>query len=315
MRVIFSIFVVLIATVLHAQQEQMYTQFMFNKLAINPAFAGNERYTGFTGLYRDQWNGFPGSPTAQVFSVNLPRIGEKIGVGMNLRRQTIGIHSNTTYSGIYSYKFPFENSVLSMGIEVSGRNFVTDFTDSRLVAIQGLQNDPSIPQERIVRNLLNVGYGIYYNTNTFYFGASVPRLIRADIDFDSNEIPSEEVRHVFLMGGVAFPIDGRTTMSIQSMMRFAENSPFSTDLSGMFTIDEKYNAGLNYRFGGGPGDVGESVAFLISFQLSHNFMLGFAQEFTLSKIRSYDNGSIEIFAHYALGKKKSRVVVINPRYF
>ena len=298
-----------------SQQEQMYTQFMFNKLAINPAYAGNENYLGFTALFRDQWNGFPGSPKAQLLSVNLPRIGERIGVGFNLRRQTIGITTNINYSGIYSYKFPLSNGTISMGLEFAGRNLRMDFTDSRLLAIDGLENDPSIPNQMINKNLFNVGYGIYFNTRNYYFGASVPRLIKADLDFDTNDVFSSEARHLFIMGGAAFPLKDDLSMTFQTMFRLAENSPFSTDMSMMFTLDEKYTGGLHYRFGGATGDVGESFALLFSFQVTHNLMVGFAQEFTLSKIRTYDNGSLEVIMHYALGKKKNRVVVINPRYF
>lgn len=297
------------------QQEPMFTQFMFNKLALNPAFAGNENYLGLTALLRDQWNGFPGSPKSQLLSVNLPRIGSRIGVGFNFRRQTIGITNTINYSGIYSYKFPLSDGTISMGLELSGRNLRMDFTDSRLLATDGLEIDPSIPNQIVNKNLFNVGYGLYFNTRSYYFGASVPRLIKADLDFDSNSVFSEEVRHLLLMGGVAFPIKEDLSMTFQTMFRLAENSPFSTDMSVMFSLNEKYTGGINYRFGGATGDVGESLALLFSFQVSHNFMVGFAQEFTLSKIKTYDNGSLEIVLHYAFGKKKNKVVVINPRYF
>jgi len=300
---------------LQAQQEQMYTQFMFNKLAINPAFAGNEKYLGLTGLYRDQWNGFPGAPQSQIFSVNLPKIGEKIGVGFNFKRQTIGIHTNINYSGIYSYKFPTQAGTFSMGIEFGGQNIRSDFSDPRLTAIEGIENDPSIPKINTNINALNVGYGVYFNSNSFYVGASIPKLIRTDLDFDNNNRISEQVRHLFVMGGVAFPVARDLSMSVQSLLKFAENSPFDTDLNVSLTVDEKYTGGINYRLGGANGDFGESIALLAAFQINEQMMIGLTQEFTLSKIRRFDNNSIELVLHYGIGKKKSKVVLINPRYF
>lgn len=302
-------------TVLTAQQQQMYTQYMFNKLAINPGYAGHDKYLSLTALVRDQWNGVPGAPEAQHLSVNLPTIGKNVGIGFNLNRQSISINKAVTFSGIYAYKFLLGSGTLSMGLELSGRSLVVDFTDDRLMATQGIDLDPSIPREKQGKTSLNVGYGVYFHTSNFYFGASAPRLIKTDFDFDNNNFVSEEVRHLYLMGGASFVLNDQLELITQSMLKFAENSPWDADLSAMLSLDKKYNMGLNYRFGGAFGDVGESIALLLSFQLSDQLMIGVSQDFTLSKLRSFDNGSIELFAHYAFGRKKEKIVVINPRYF
>lgn len=297
------------------QQQQMYTQYMYNKMAINPGYAGHDKYLGFTALIRDQWNGVPGAPEAQHLSVNLPTIGKSVGVGFNLNRQSIGISKAITVSGIYAYKFNLGTGLLSMGLEISGRSLVMDFTDDRLIATQGLEFDPSIPNEKMSLNSLNAGYGIYFNTNNFYLGMSAPRLIKSDLDFDNNNFVSQEVRHLYIMGGASFVLTDALSLTTQSLLKFAEQSPWDADLSATLTLEEKYNFGLNYRFGGAFGDVGESMALILTFQLSDQLMMGISQDFTLSKLRRFDNGSIELFAHYAFGKKKEKVVVINPRYF
>ncbi len=297
------------------QQEQMFTQYMFNKMSLNPGFAGNEDYLNLTLQLRDQWNGFPGAPEAQLLSVNLPRYKKKIGIGFNLRRRTIGVSRSVTFSGIYAYKFILNNGTLSMGLEASGRTRVMDFTDDRLIATQGIELDPSIPKDKISETYANLGFGIYYNTNNYFLGASVPRLAKSDLDFDNNDIASTEVRHLFIMGGGTFPIYKKLRLTLQSLLKFAENSPFDTDITTSLTLDEKYTAGIGYRLGGGQGDIGESIALLLSFKLSDQFMVGFSQDFTLSQIRKYDNGSFELIASYAFGKKRQKVVLLNPRYF
>ena len=131
MRAFLVIFCLTCVNILYCQQQQMYTQFMYNKMSLNPAFAGNESYTSLSLLYRDQWNGFLGAPKAQLASINFPRIGKRIGLGLNFERQSIGITEKITYEAIYAYKFFLGEGTLSMGMNVSGRNYIQDYTDSR----------------------------------------------------------------------------------------------------------------------------------------------------------------------------------------
>jgi len=297
------------------QQQQMYTQFMYNKLSLNPAFAGNETYLTATLLYRDQWNGFPGAPKAQVLNVNLPRLGKRIGLGINFERQTIGITEKITYEAMYAYKFFLGEGTLSMGMNVSGRNYIQDYTDSRLFAIQDIKLDPSIPQTVQSLNIFNAGFGVYFNTNRFYLGASLPRMIRSDIDFDSNNLFSNEVRHLFLMTGATFIVNNDVRVTPQIMFRAAENTPWGLDLNCSTTWKDKYSAGLTYRTGGTRGDFGESMDIILGMQLSERMMLGFAYDITLSKIRVADNGSLEFILAYNFIPKKIKSFIVNPRYF
>ncbi|MBK9736139.1 MAG: type IX secretion system membrane protein PorP/SprF [Saprospiraceae bacterium] len=299
----------------YAQQQQMYTQFMYNKMSLNPAYAGNENYLSMALLYRDQWNGFPGAPKAQLASLNLPRLGKRIGIGFNLERQTIGITEKITYEAMYAYKFFLGEGTLSMGMNVSGRNYVQDFTDSRLFAIQGIVNDPSIPATLQSRNLFNAGFGIYFNTNNFYLGASLPRMIRSDLDFDNNDLFSTEVRHLLIMTGGTFIVNSNWRVTPQLLFKAAEHSPYGLDLNVSGTYKDKYSVGMTYRTGGSNGDLGESLDLIFGFQMSERLMLGFAYDITLSKIRAIDNGSLEVILSYNFIPKKIKTVIINPRYF
>ncbi|MBK9256213.1 MAG: type IX secretion system membrane protein PorP/SprF [Saprospiraceae bacterium] len=310
-----SLFILICLCTTNAQQQQMYTQFMFNKLSLNPAFAGNDSYTCLTLMYRDQWNGFPGAPKAQLASVNFPRIGKNVGLGMNIERQTIGISEKITVDGMYAYKFILGDGTLSMGMNISGRNFSQDFSDPRLFAIQGIVNDPSIPQTSQNRKLLNAGFGIYFNTNTFFMGAAVPRMIRSDLDFDRNNFFTTEVRHLILMGGGTFILNDKVRLTPQAMLRAAENSPFTMDLNMSASFNEKYMVGLTYRTGGVQTDIGESLDVIFSFQISERLMLGLAHDITLSKIRTIDNGSLEVMLSYCFIPRRIKTVIVNPRYF
>lgn len=300
---------------LYSQQQQMYTQFMYNKMGLNAAYAGNETYLSVNLLYRDQWNGFPGAPKAQVLTLNMPRLGKRVGLGLNFERQTLGITEKVTYELMYAYKFFLGDGTLSMGMNVSGRNYIQDYTDSRLFAIQDINQDPSIPRTVQSRNLINAGFGIYYNTNKFFLGASLPRMIKSDLDFDNNNLFSTEVRHLFLMTGGTFIVNNDFRLTPQLMFRAAENSPWGLDLNISGTWKDKYSTGLTYRTGGTRGDLGESIDLIFGIQISERLMLGFAYDITLSRIRTIDNGSLEMILSYNFIPNKIKTIIVNPRYF
>ncbi len=302
-------------SIANGQQSQMYTQFMYTKLALNPAYAGNDPYTNLSLLYRDQWAGFPGAPKAVALTVNFGRISNKIGLGAHLERQTLGITEKITYSLAYAYKFLLGEGVLSMGIDASGREYSQNYTDGRLFAIHGLNADPSIPADIIKKRLFNAGFGMYYNTRKFYVGFAIPRMIKADIDFDKNNFFSTEVRHVFVMTGGTFVINKNLRWTPQLLFKIAENSPFSLDLNASATYQDKYSIGLTYRSGGGAGDLGESLDFITGVQLSDQLMVGFAYDVGLSKLRKIENGSLEALVSYNFIARKLKTVIVNPRYF
>lgn len=299
----------------YSQQQQMYTQFMFNKLSVNPAFAGNESYLTGTAIYRDQWHGFPGAPKAQLLSINLPRFGKRVGLGFNIERQSIGVTQKITYQGMYAYKFIMGEGTLSMGISAAGRNYKVDFSDPTLYAVQGIVNDPSLGSLIQSKNLFNAGFGVYFNTPQFYLGAAIPRMIKADIDFDGNGLFSAEVRHLMVMSGATFRVSKDWRYTPQLLFKGAENTPFGIDVNNSATLKDKYTFGLTYRTGGSAGDFGESLDLIMGLQLTESAMLGVAYDISLSKLRSASAGSVEVMINYNILPRKVKTVVINPRYF
>lgn len=317
-RSIYIVFVFLLVSMqVNAQQEPLYTQFGFNKLSINPAYAGNEDYTSFTGIYRDQWNGFPGAPDAQLFSVDLPRMNETLGLGFFFQRQSIGISRSLSLTGNYSYKIKMEEFTVSMGLSTVFKNLSIDFTDPRLVATDGLEGDGAIPMDRLNKNLLNVGFGTYIFNQKYFGGVSIPAIIKSDLELgnDNDEVTSQSLRHLFIMGGAALPIDESLIFKPQFLLRWAENAPASFDLNAGILYQEKYNAALTYRTGGGDGDLGESIDLMLGVQITDQLMIGIAQDFTLSSIRQYDQGSIELLLNYRVIGSGPKKKMANPRFF
>lgn len=309
------VLILICASGLLAQQEQLYTQFMYNKLGLNPAFAGNHPLMSVTGLARSQWIGFEGAPNTQTVSLNAPLSDQKIGLGLNLTRNTIGISERQTIDAIYSYRVGIGEGTLSLGLQGSARRYQIDFTDPRLNGITDKNLDPAVDVIGFDENVINFGGGVYFNTSHFYVGLSSPRLIERNISFASELGFSTEVRHILFMIGGALDLNDDWTMTPQAMFRHTTNSPFDLDVNLSWTWRSYLTGGLTYRHGGDSSSFAESIDVLFGIQANRQLMISAAYDFTLSQIRNHASGSFEVGVHYLIGGKNAPGDNINPRYF
>ncbi len=315
MRRILTIICLLSACGIFAQQEILNTQFGYNKLAYNPAYAGIEGYTTLTSIVRDQWNGIPGAPENQLISASIPLRGQRVGLGFVASRYAIGIQERLNFRAIYAYRFTVGPGVLSLGLEASSRRYNTDFTDDRLLAIDGFDQDPSLIFEKVSLFTFNVGTGVYYRTQGFYFGISAPRLFNPSFDNEQRSTITKEERHYYVAVGNLFDLRSDWDLNTQILFKAAENAPYDIDLQAGLIYKNDYHIGLNYRFGGNTESLGESIAILFGIQPLDPLFFGFSYDFTLSTLRRYDTGSLEAMIQYSFGKKKQSEKIINPRYF
>jgi len=164
---------------LDAQQYVQYTQFMFNKIALNPAYAGSKGAPTFSALYRTQWVELDGAPVSQSFSFHTPILGDKIGIGLSVHHDELGPTNSWFYNLQYAYRIPVGKGHLSLGLQALLRSYRVDWSD--LSSINS--SDPLFGNTGDVKFLPNIGLGAYYHTEQFYVGASLPRLLRGDLTF------------------------------------------------------------------------------------------------------------------------------------
>ncbi len=298
-----------------SQQEQLYTQFMFNKQLFNPAFTGNEDAPSLGILLRDQWNGLEGAPKTQVLSFATPLNQNKLGIGFNIINHTIGLNERLTLEGMYAYRIQTSRGTFSLGMQGSYRRYEVDFTDPRVITTQSIELDPSVSAANLSKSIFNFGFGIYFNTNNFYVGLAAPRLAETDLSFQLDRGLSNEIRHMYVMGGAAFQLNENISFKPQVLVKYATATPLDVDFNFGLTFREKYTIASTYRLGGNEDGVGESIDLIFAIQFSPQVMLGFAYDYTLSDLRSYQNGSLELTGHYLFGYKESKEEIINPRYF
>lgn len=276
-----------------AQQEEQYTQFMHYKLGLNPAYAGSSGGISFAGLVRSQWLGLEGAPETQLVSFSMPAWNQNIGLGANILRQTIGVTSNYSLEAAYSYRIRAPRGFINAGLQTSARMIRTDF--SKLRGTQPIEEDPTVPGTIQSRLVPNFGAGLYYYTDNFYMGISVPRLLQNNIDLsDDGGTISREVRHAYLMTGFVVNLGGNTKLQPQTLFKYVKSAPFDADFNLSLIFFDRFVTGVSYRTGGSKErGVGESVSFMFSSQIGSKMMFGLSYDATLSDLRRYTSGTVE----------------------
>jgi len=311
-RLMLVLFVALLGTTTsQAQQENQYTQFMYNKLYLNPAVAGVRGIPSITALYRNQWIGFEGSPKSMLASFDAPLFGDRVGIGINLSNHTIGIMENWYGSMSYSYKIQLsDEAALRFGLQGSVRYLNMDFSNPDFNARQSGDNS-------IITNAVddqfkgNFGLGMYFTYADTYLGISAPRFFPNEIGLNNFEaIVATEVPHFYVMAGTLLPLNKKITLSPSVLAKYVLNAPFDLDINLCLVYDERVTAGISYRIGGtGTGD---SVDFMLLYRMN-SITIGLAYDLSISEIRTYNSGSFEGLVRYDFLKEREDMA--NPRFF
>ena len=290
-----------------AQQDAQYTQYVYNTVSVNPAYAGSRGHLSIAGLYRAQWVGLDGAPETQTFNIHSP-IGHKgIGLGLSVVNDVIGPTSESFVDLDISYTINLDfDKKLSFGLKPSINLLDVQFSELNQDTGQGV--DPITQQNIDNRFSPNVGAGIYYHTDRFYAGLSVPRILETEhFDESSLSTASEEI-NIYFITGYVFELNPFLKFKPALLTRAVQGAPLQVDLSANFLLDEKFILGAAYRW---------DAAFsgLVGFKVSDEILLGLAydRETTDLGATSFNDGSFEIIFRYdfarALGRLKS------PRFF
>lgn len=314
--ILLTCFIGLISSELSAQQFPNYSLFIYNKMGYNPGYTGVPDAPCFTLLHRSQWIGLDGAPTTQILSANIPFLRKKLGIGVLLTNQKIGITRIFSTDLNYAYHVLLGKGELSIGLQGTLRYYSENYGDSRLHATQGTTIDNSIPVGLQNKYLPNFGAGLHYSTDKYYIGLSALRLIPNNIDFgNSDEYISAELPHYFAMAGYSLTLNEQLKFQPQILLKLVEHAPFDIELNMGLELAEKYLFAINYRAGGEiKTGAGDSVDLIFGIQLSDKFLFAVAYDITLSNLRKYNNGSIEAMLQYCAAKASGKNIA-NPRFF
>lgn len=289
---------------LSAQQQVMFTQYMFNQLAINPAYAGIHEGISTSFLARNQWVGFEGAPKTQTFSIHSPIKYRSIALGAVLIRDEIGLTDQfgAYFSSAYRINFS-KRSKLSFGLQLSFNQYQVDYSENT-------SNDPSLASQNINDISPNAGAGIMWHSDRFYLGFSIPQLVsnslnsRGENAFDPD---AKLVRHYFMSAGYVFDLSRNLKLKPNVLFKWVQGAPFEIDINANFLIKELIWLGVSYRSL-------DSFDALFQIQVTPQFQLGYSYDFlTTTDLSRVNSGSHEIMINYVFNVKSDKIVT--PRYF
>ncbi|OXA99263.1 hypothetical protein B0A75_11480 [Flavobacterium oncorhynchi] len=297
-----SLIFIFFSVVGFAQQDAQYTQYMYNTINVNPAYAGSRGVMSVFGLYRTQWIGLDGAPKTSSFSLNTPINNSDIGIGVSLVNDKIGPTNENTLSTDISYSIPTsETFKLSFGIKATANLFNLDI--NKLTP-----EDQGDPQFQDLNNKFspNIGAGVYWHSDKAYVGFSIPNFIETN-RYDDNDVAIfKDKINYYLMAGYVFDLNYYLKFKPAVLTKMVQGAPLQVDLSGNFMFNEKFVVGLAYRWSA-------SLSAMAGFQVSEGMYIGYAYDRETTKLNNYNSGSHEIFLRFEFFNNYNKM--ISPRFF
>lgn len=298
-----ALFLLGIATSLKAQQDAMYSQYMFNKFTINPAFAGVKESASGLLLYRTQWVGFKGSPESGTFSFHTPFEDKDFALGLNATRESIGPTTNTSAFFSYAYHLKLGPGKLSLGLR--GGAYRSSFNANEL---NYREPDPYSNAGTVSSLIPSFDFGAYYYTNRFYAGVSATHLSQRTLEYPLPKGAGhmELQRHYMGTVGGALQLSPNLIFRPSTLVKLVPSAPVNVDLNASFLIHEFLWLGASYRSD-------RSLVFISEFNITDYLRAGYSFDYGLNALQDHHNGSHEVFVGFDINlssKKES----VSPRY-
>ncbi len=288
------------------QQDPLYTQYMFNIQAVNPAYAGTWESLGFTALSRNQWVGVDKAPQTNTFTIQAPTKGERVGLGLSVINDKFGYVDRLALFADYSYKLPVDErgTWLRLGLKGGFSNYLNDLDAYNLQD----ENDPAFQGMIEQRFMPNFGVGVFLHNPSYYFGASIPKVIEHNVENSVNKkwTVNSDLRHWFFMGGYVFELTDALKFKPSFMAKMVRGAPFQVDLNANFLLSDRVWFGGMYRTGSG---FGANLQLIINEKLR----LGYAIDYSNKGIYRNNNGIHELMVSYELNFLKT--LFRSPRYY
>ena len=286
-----------------AQQDSQYTNYMYNTINVNPAYAGSRGVMSIFGMHRTQWVGLDGAPVTNVASINTPINNSNFGLGISFVNDRIGPSDENTISVDISYTIQTsETYKLSFGIKGTANLLNVDYTKLNIY-------DPTDSQfQNNIDNKFspNIGAGVYFHSDKFYTGLSVPNFLETEHYDDNVAATAQERMHYYFIGGYVFDLSDNIKFKPAFLSKVVSGAPLQLDLTANFMFNEKFILGAAYRWDA-------AMSGLAGFQINQNWMIGYAYDAETTKLANYNSGSHEIFLRYEFKGKQEKAV--SPRFF
>lgn len=304
MKTLLIIFALIAVTInpMSAQQDPMFTQYMFNTLAINPAYAGSRQALNISALYRNQWGNINGAPVTQTFFAHSPVPYTNSSVGLSVLNDEIGPSKQSIIYGDYAYTIQFKKFNLAMGLK-GGANIIRTDKNSLDSRTEG---DPAIEAIPNTKFDPDFGAGLYVYSTHWYTGFSVPKMIQNEMVSYSELKSANEKRHYFLIGGAMVPIFENLQFKPTAFLKATEGAPLQGDFTASLLFYERILAGAMVR-------TEESWGLLLMAEVMRGLRVGYSYDKPSAGVSELSNGSHELMISYDFVFNPDRIK--SPRYF
>jgi type IX secretion system PorP/SprF family membrane protein len=298
------IWILLAVADMHAQLEPLTDQYLLNTLAINPAYAGARDALSISLLHRNQWTGFDGAPRTETLALHAPMRGEKVGLGLLAMSDRAGVANTSAVSGNFAYRIPTGKGIMSLGLG-GGISFAQNRW-SDLVALD--PDDNLLPATSEGYILPDFSLGLYYNSETFFFGFSLPMFLSHKFDPVNQRFNLENninEYNFFFNSGTLLTLSSRWKLLPSVLIRFKPVSPPQADLNAYVIYNDRIWMGISYR-------TNKSLIGLFMYQVNEQLAVAYSYDLGLGKTGRYLGGAHEIMIRYDF---RYIIDVLNPRYF
>lgn len=288
-----------------AQQEAMFTHYMYNTLAINPAYAGSRDALTITALHRSQWVSFPGAPVTQTITVHSPCYRDGVNLGLSVLNDKIGPVNNTSFFLDYAYRVKLsKKSKLAFGLKLGLNTYAID-----LNGLNSTDNTDASAQTADNSILPNVGFGIYYSRRNFYAGVSTPKLFQNGYSYDNISTKlSTEQRHYYLISGGLIRLHPDWELKPTSFIKITKAATIEADVTAEVLYLERFSLGV-------MGRSGDAIGFLAGVGITDQLTVGYSFDWSfVNNTAKYNYGSHEIILRYDFLSLSGRRIR-SPRYF
>ena len=298
---LFSFVLMFTALVSFAQQDAQFTQYMYNTININPAYAGSRGALSIFALHRTQWVGLDGAPVTNSVSINTPLNNSRLGLGISIINDKIGPTNENTISADLSYTIPTSEKVkLSFGLKATANLFNLDASK-----LNPVDNDPSL-QNFNNKFSPNIGAGVYLHSDKAYVGLSIPNFIETNRYSDNEVAIFKEKINYYLIAGYILDLNSSIKFKPALLTKMVKGAPLQVDLSGSLMFNEKFTVGIAYRWSA-------AVSAMAGFQVSEGLYVGYGYDLETTNLNKYNSGSHEIFLRYELFKNNNKITT--QRFF
>ena len=285
-RLITMCLLVTIAIPVAAQQSPQFTQFMFNNMVMNPAYAGAEETLSATVLARSQWSGVENAPSTQCFSIHTLLRPQQVGLGLAVIRDQIGVHSNTNIRTNYAYHLPVgKHAILSMGLQAGITSLKSDYA-----SLLGNSSDPKL-MSSLQETILGLGAGVYYRTTRWCAGLSVPELTSKNVTVQDSITVHLQRSNAFGYARYSFVLNESIDLEPGVLIKHFAHVPMSVDVNVNVVYKKVLTGGLSYRSK-------ESIDLLMRFQLTPQLEFGYAYDHPVSFAGRISSASHELMVSY-----------------